>query len=212
MTPLAADPAVYFPRDAREAAELLSRRHAIRPPFLLYTSRIEHPGKNHARLIRAFADLKRRHKIPHQLVLAGSNRERAAEVHREAEQSGYAGDILFTGFVATEDLPLFYQAADIFVFPSLYEGFGLPILEAMACGTPVACSNLSSMPEVAGDAAVLFDPADESSIASALWSIITEPELHSKLAECGPRRSGQFSWSRTAAQTLGAIRSAGGGR
>jgi glycosyltransferase involved in cell wall biosynthesis len=207
VTPLAADPAVYFRRDPLEAAELLSRRHAIRPPFLLYTSRIEHPGKNHARLIRAFADLKRRHKIPHQLVLAGTDRERADEVHREAAQSGFADDILFTGFVAAEDLPLFYQAADIFVFPSLYEGFGLPILEAMACGTPVACSNVSSIPEVAGEAAVLFDPADEASIAAALWSIITEPELHARLAACGLARSAKFNWSRTAAQTLDAIRS-----
>jgi len=212
VTPLAADPAVYFPRDRQEAVELLSPRHAIRPPFLLYTSRIEHPGKNHARLIRAFAGLKRRHKIPHQLVLAGTDRERAEEVHREAAESGCEDDILFTGFVASEDLPLFYQAADIFVFPSLYEGFGLPILEAMACGTPVACSNVSSMPEVAGDAGVLFDPADEASIASALWSIITSPELHARLAGCGLARSRLFSWSRTAAQTLDAIRSLGPGQ
>jgi len=208
VTPLAADPTVYFPRDPCEAAEMLSRSHAIRPPFLLYTSRIEHPGKNHARLIRAFADLKRRHKIPHQLVLAGTDRERAEEVHRAATESGFEKDILFTGFVATGELPLLYQAADIFVFPSVYEGFGLPILEAMACGTPVACSNISSMPEVAGDAAVQFDPADEASIAAALWSIITGPDLHARLSACGRVRSAQFSWTKTAAQTLDAIRSA----
>jgi len=210
VTPLASDPAVYHSADPKEAADRLAPRHAIRPPFLLYTSRIEHPGKNHVRLIRAFAALKRRHKIPHQLVLAGTDRERADEVHREAVESGFADDILFTGFVATEDLPLFYQAADIFVFPSLYEGFGLPILEAMACGTPVACSNLSSMPEVAGDAAVQFDPADEASIASALWSIITQPDLHARLSACGLVRSNQFSWARTAAQTLKVIRSVAG--
>ena len=84
---------------------LLSPRHAVRTPFILYTSRIEHPGKNHARLIRAFAELKRRDRIPHQLVLAGADRERAEEVHRTAEGSGFAKDIPFHGFVATEDLP-----------------------------------------------------------------------------------------------------------
>ena len=206
VTPLAADPNVYFPRDPREALALIPTRHAVRPPFILYTSRIEHPGKNHARLIRAFAELKRRDRIPHQLVLTGADRERAEEVHRTAEESGFAKDILFTGFVANQDLPLLYQAADLFVFPSLYEGFGLPILEAMACGTPVACSNVSSMPEVAGDAAILFDPADEASIASAMRRIITGTDLRKDLAARGLERSRQFSWARTAAQTLRVIR------
>ena len=207
VTPLAADPRVYFPRDPHEAVELLTPRHAVRPPFILYTSRIEHPGKNHVRLIRAFADLKRKEHIPHQLVLAGTDRERAGEVHRTAEETGFAKDILFTGFVAAADLPLLYQAADIFVFPSLYEGFGLPILEAMACGTPVACSRISSMPEVAGDAALLFDPDDEASIASAIGSIMCATDLRKDLAARGLERSRQFSWARTAAQTLRVIRS-----
>jgi len=207
VTPLAADPNIYFPRDPQEALALLSPRHAVRPPFILYTSRIEHPGKNHVRLIRAFAELKRKERIPHQLVLAGTDRERADEVHRTAEKTGFADDILFTGFVASEDLPLLYQACDIFVFPSLYEGFGLPILEAMACGTPVACSKVSSMPEVAGDAAILFDPDDEGSIASAIRSIICGTDLRKDLAARGLERSRQFSWARTAAQTLEVIRS-----
>ena len=207
VTPLAANPSVYFPRDQQEAVAMLSPRHAVRTPFILYTSRIEHPGKNHARLIRAFAELKRRDRIPHQLVLAGADRERAEEVHRTAEESGFAEDILFTGFVATEDVPLLYQAADIFVFPSLYEGFGLPILEAMACGTPVACSRISSMPEVAGDAAILFDPNEESSIASAIGSIICGTDLRKDLSARGLERSRQFSWARTAAQTLQVLRS-----
>jgi len=207
VTPLAANPQVYFPRDPQEAVALLLPRYAVRPPFILYTSRIEHPGKNHAGLIRAFAALKRKDGIPHQLVLAGTDRERADEVHRIAEETGFGKDILFTGFVANEDLPLLYQAADIFVFPSLYEGFGLPILEAMACGTPVACSNISSMPEVAGDAAVLFNPHEEDSIASAIRSIICGTDLRKDLAARGLERSRQFSWARTAAQTLGVIRS-----
>jgi len=210
VTPLAANPGVYFPRDPGEAVRLLSPRYAVRRPFILYTSRIEHPGKNHARLIQAFADLKRKDGIPHQLVLAGTDRERAEEVHRTAEETGFAQDILFAGFVAAEDLPLLYQAADIFVFPSLYEGFGLPILEAMACGTPVACSRISSMPEVAGDAAILFDPEEKDSIASAIRSIIIGTDLREDLAARGLQRSRQFSWAKTATQTLEVIRSVAG--
>ena len=175
----------------------------------MYTSRLEHPGKNHVQLIRAFAQLKRKEQIPHQLVLAGSDWGGAAIVHQEAAKSGVESDIVFTGFMPSKDLPTLCQAADIFVFPSLYEGFGLPILEAMSCGTPVACSNLSSMPEVAGDAAVLFDPHQTESIASAIGSIITGTGLAESLAARGIERAKQFSWSRTAARTLELIRQAG---
>jgi glycosyltransferase involved in cell wall biosynthesis len=207
VTPLAANAEVYNPGDPDKAFALLSAKYKLRRPYILYTSRIEHPGKNHAGLIRAFAKLKRTDQAPHQLVLAGSDWDRAAEVHRIAEESGCAADILFTGFVATSDLLLFFQAADIFVFPSLYEGFGLPILEAMSCGKPVACSNISSMPEVAGDAGMLFDPYQEDSIASAIRSIITETDLRHRLADRGLERSRQFSWSKTAARTLEVLRS-----
>jgi len=207
VTPLAANPGVYFPRDPAEALAMLSPNCKVRPPYILYTSRLEHPGKNHARLIGAFAELKRKDKIPHQLVLAGSDWDRAAEVHLAAEQSGFAADILFTGFVSTQDLPLLMQAADVFVFPSLYEGFGLPILEAMACGTPVACSSISSMPEVAGDAGILFDPYDEGSIAAAIRSIITQSDLRKRIAARGLERSKLFSWSATTARTLEVLRS-----
>jgi len=208
VTPLAANPGVYFPREREEALAMLSPSCKVRPPYILYTSRLEHPGKNHSRLIGAFAELKRKDKIPHQLVLAGSDWDRAAEVHLAAEQSGFAGDILFTGFVSTQDLPLLMQAAEVFVFPSLYEGFGLPILEAMACGTPVACSSISSMPEVAGDAGVLFDPYDEGSIAAAIRSIITQTDLRKRIAARGLERSKLFSWSATAKRTLEVLRSA----
>jgi glycosyltransferase involved in cell wall biosynthesis len=211
VTPLAANPDVFAPRDKEDALALLSPKYPLlRPPIILYTSRIEHPGKNHARLIRAFTELKRVDQIPHQLVLAGSDWGRADQVRRAAEESGFAADILFTGFVPAQDLPLLCQAADIFVFPSLYEGFGLPILEAMACGTPVACSCISSMPEVAGDAAILFDPYSENSIAAAIRSMITasdSSDLRKLLAARGLDRSQQFSWSKTAARTLEVIRS-----
>ncbi|MDP8227821.1 MAG: glycosyltransferase family 1 protein, partial [Candidatus Electryoneaceae bacterium] len=156
VTPLAANNALYHPREKKQCIANLKARMAIRSPYILYISRIEHPGKNHARLIRAFARLKEKEDIPHQLVLAGSDWGRAEEVHRIAQQSGYEKDILFTGFVKTEDVPDLYCGSDLFVFPSLYEGFGLPVLEAMSSGIPVACSDISSIPEVIGDTGILF--------------------------------------------------------
>ena len=146
VTPLAANNSVYFPKEKSECLGRMVPKYGIRPPYILYISRIEHPGKNHAGLIHAFTSLKEKENIPHQLVLAGSDWDRAEEVHRAANESSQAKDILFTGFAPNEDLPDLYCGADLFVFPSLYEGFGLPVLEAMTCGIPVACSNISSIP------------------------------------------------------------------
>ena len=136
VTPLAADNRVYFPRDGEDCIKRMGPKYHIQKPYILYISRIEHPGKNHAGLIRAFSILKKTGDIPHQLVLAGSDWDRAEEVHRIAEKSAYKDDIIFTGFAPTADLPDLYCGAELFVFPSLYEGFGLPVLEAMTCGVP----------------------------------------------------------------------------
>ena len=143
--------------------------------------------------------------IPHQLILAGSKWSRAEEVYEIASESPYRDDILFLGFVANQDLPSLYRGADLFVFPSLFEGFGMPILEAMACGTPTICSNISSMPEVAGDAALLFDPHDEQDICDAMMKIISSGHLTDELVKKGLDRSQQFSWRNTALKTLEVI-------
>jgi len=208
VTPLAADNQVYFPRSAAECVEHIGPKYDIRPPYILYISRIEHPGKNHAGLIRAFSDLKASEHISHSLVLAGSDWDRAEEVHRVADESPYSDDIVFTGFAPTEDIPLLYCGADIFVFPSLYEGFGMPILEAMASGIPVACSNISSMPEVAGDTGILFDPYDEQSITDAMRRLLTDPYLLNVCRERGLERAKKYTWSATAALTLKVLREA----
>jgi glycosyltransferase involved in cell wall biosynthesis len=202
MIPNAVDHGVYFPRDRGECGDRVAQRYGIRLPYILYLSRIEHPGKNHVRLIEAFELLKAREDIPHQLVLAGSDWTRAEAVHEAAAESRFSRDILFTGFVAGADIPLLYCGAELFVFPSLYEGFGMPILEAMACGTPMACSNLSSMPEVAGDAGVLFDPYQEEDIARAMGSLLTDRELRDTLVQRGIERSSQFTWAATAQKTV----------
>lgn len=206
---LAADTSIYHPTaPGTLAASPVCAQHGIRQPYFLYVSRIEHPGKNHVRLIRAFDRIKSREHIPHQLVLAGSDWTRADEVHRVARECAHAADINFLGFVASEDLPDLYRCADVFVFPSLFEGYGLPVLEAMASGTPVVCSNTSSIPEVAGGAAVLFDPYDEESIEHAMRSVSIDVRVKALCRDLGLKRSSELSWARTAQQTLDVLREA----
>ncbi len=205
VTPNGVDLETYSPGDKNEALKQLQTKFPIRSPYILYVSRIEHPGKNHVRLIKAFSELKSVSSLPHQLVLAGSKWSRAEEVFEVADQSPFKNDILFTGFVAGSDLPSLYKGADLFVFPSLFEGFGIPILEAMACGTPTVCSNLSSMPEVAGDAALLFDPYSETEICQAMLDMICKPGLSNEMAQKGLERSQHYSWKNTALKTLEVI-------
>ena len=205
VTPNGVDLQTYCQGDKSLALETLQAKYPIKSPYILYVSRIEHPGKNHAKLIKAFNKLKSGSSLPHQLVLAGSKWSRAEEVFEVADQSPFKNDIFFTGFVPGTDLPPLFRGADLFVFPSLFEGFGMPILEAMACGTPTVCSNISSMPEVAGDAALLFDPYDENSISDAMFKMLSEKELSEQLVKKGLARSRLFSWENTAMKTLDVI-------
>jgi len=202
VTPLAADPAVFFPGDRAAAAGRVAARFGVTAPYVLYLARVEHPGKNHVRLIRAFDRLKARTGLPHVLLLAGSDRERADEVHAEAARARHAADIVFTGFVPGDAVADLYRAADVFAFPSLFEGFGLPLLEAMACGTPVIAADVASLPEVAGDAARLVDPLDEDAWAAALEAWLTDPAARRAAVASGLARAAEFSWARTAAATL----------
>jgi glycosyltransferase involved in cell wall biosynthesis len=206
VTPNGVDLDIYYPDDRDLALDRVKRAYEVRSPFILYVSRIEHPGKNHVRLIRAFSSFKAKTGLPHKLVLAGSKWSRANEVSEVAAHSAHSDDIYFIGFVNNSDLPSLYRAAELFVFPSLYEGFGMPILEAMACGTPVVCSNQSSMPEVAGDAALLFDPYDEDDICLKMESILSNVSLREQCVEKGLERSRLFSWASTASKTLEVIR------
>lgn len=202
VIPLAADHSSFYPGDREACKRRLHERYGLDRPFVLYISRIEHPGKNHVRLIQAFARLREKEHIPHELVLVGPDRERAEEVRAAAAKSSAADAIRFFGFVDGKDLRSFYTAADVFAFPSLYEGFGLPLLEAMSCGTPVVCSNLSSLPEVAGDAALLFDPTCEEEIAASIAGLLHHGNGRAEQIGRGLKRAAQFNWRHTADLTL----------
>jgi len=187
----------------RETAQRYVRSSLHLPvPFILSVSDLQ-PRKNHLGLIRAFECLTRDHPhLPHHLVLVGKETWYAPVVRAAAKNSAVGHRIHFTGFVSDEELLQLYGACDVFVYPSFYEGFGLPIIEAMACARAVACSNTSAMPEVADSAALLFDPNSQEEIVRALRDLLFNPELRSRMERLGAQRAAMFSWERTASKTL----------
>lgn len=161
------------------------------------------PRKNQIGLIRAFARLVRAYpQLKHNLVLAGKATWFADRVHAAAAESGVADRIQFIGFVSDPDLLQLYNACDLFVFPSFYEGFGLPALEAMACGRAVVCSNTSALPEVVDGAAILFDPYAVDQMVRALADLLLDSELRARMERLGLQRAAHFSWQKTAQRTL----------
>jgi glycosyltransferase involved in cell wall biosynthesis len=192
-----------FHQVRREAALAETReRFAIATPFILSVGDLQ-PRKNHMGLIEAFARLIRAHpNLPHHLVLAGKETWFARRVRDAARHSGVADRIRFLGFVTDDDLLQLYNACELFCFPSFYEGFGLPVLEAMACGAAVACSNTSAVPEVADGAALLFNPYNADEMTRAMLDLILHAELRSRMRRLGLQRAMHFSWQKTARETL----------
>ena len=187
----------------REAAQR-SMRTALPPvPFVLTVGDLQ-PRKNQLGLIRAFEDLIGAHpQLPHHLLIVGKEESWYAPIVRAAAKKSRVADrIHFTGFVDAEELRRLYGACDLFVYPSFYEGFGLPILEAMACGRAVACSNTSAMPEVADSAALLFDPSSQRDLVFAMRDLLLNPELRQRMERLGVQRAAMFSWTSSAAKTL----------
>ena len=178
------------------------QRFGLDQPFFLYVARLEHPAKNHLRLITAFERFKAKTRLPWQLVLAGKPWHGADVIHSAIERSPCSTDIRRLGFVAEEELPMLYRAADAFVCPSLYEGFGLPPLEAMACGCPVICSTRGALGEVVGNAALLVDPENVDDLCGELTRVATQEDLRDALRKTGLEHAAGFDWQRTAAQTL----------
>lgn len=164
------------------------------------------PNKNISRLLRAFSDAKRQYPLPHQLVLVGHAPERGIAEARSSD-----GTVVFTGYLDQESLQAVLRGADFLVFPSLYEGFGLPVLEAMAAGVPVACSNTASLPEVAGDAASYFDPTSIDDMAQKIVQLALNPGFRGALREKGYLNVRRFSWERAARETIAVYEAVGAG-
>lgn len=188
-------------RPTSDAAQAEVRaQYGLPTRYLLFVGTLE-PRKNLTRLLRVWTPLRRSGVVP-PLVLVGARGWLIDAFFAALEHNDCREDVILPGYVTDEDLPAVYGGATALVFPSLYEGFGLPPLEAMACGTPVACSNVSSMPEVVGDAAVAFDPRDDAAMTEALRRIVGDSDLRADLRDRGLQRAGQFSWACTARETV----------
>ncbi len=199
--PLAADPAFTL-TDDRGQLTVVTQKYGLPEKYVLYLGSNK-PHKNLVRLVEAWGIANRKSQIANRrLVIAGSWDERYAEARLRVEELGLADKVLFLGPVAEADLPALYGGAVLFVFPSLYEGFGLPVLEAMACGTPVVCSNTSSLPEVAGDAAIQVDPLDVDALAAAIGRVLGDAALREEMRGRGLQQAARFTWAQTAQYTL----------
>lgn len=172
-------------------------RYQLDAPFILYTGNIK-PHKNIDRLVEAYALLRQQGVTEARLLIIGDEVSKYPNLRRLVHRHQLHPHVRFLGFVSDEMLAILYRLATVFVFPSLYEGFGLPPLEAMAAGTPVVSSNVSSLPEVVGDAALLIDPMDPGALAAAMARVIREPELRDTLIARGHARVRAFSWERSA--------------
>jgi glycosyltransferase involved in cell wall biosynthesis len=177
---------------------LRTKRH-LPPKMILFVGTVE-PRKNLTTLLRSYALLKRRF-APPPLVLAGPRGWGHEETISLVEELGLKNEVIFPGYIPREELPLWYNAATLFVYPSLYEGFGLPPLEAMACGTPVIASNTSALPEVVSDAGLLVEPTDAEEMAEAMHLLLSDGDLRDTLRRKGLQRAESFSWQRAAVET-----------
>lgn len=198
VIPLAADP--VFRQIPHNKARQVVRSYGINGPYFLVVGTLE-PRKNLTRVLEAYAEAKQRG-LRERLVLVGQVGWKMAQLTNMVHSLRVSGDVILTGYVPDKDLVALYNLSTALVFPSLYEGFGLPPLEAMQCGTPVVSSESSSLPEVVGNAGIMFNPLDKDSITTALWRVSEDPNLRDELTDLGLARSVQFSWRKTAEATL----------
>jgi glycosyltransferase involved in cell wall biosynthesis len=188
-----------FETPASGDVESVLERHGVTRPYVVFVG-VQQPRKNLPRAIRAFSAAKAERGLSHRLVLVGKRGWQASETERAIEDAG--GHVQSVGYVPDADLPALYAGADLLLFPSLYEGFGIPVLEAFACGTPVVTSDVSALPEVAGGAAVLIDPRDEDAIADGVLRVVGDAALGEELVRRGRARVRQFDWLETARRTV----------
>jgi len=208
VTPAAA-PARFAPVENETELKEIRERYRIKANYLLSLGSLQ-PRKNLARLIEAYASLQKlcsNDQLP-QLVFAGKPGWLDDEIYRAAQRENRNESIKFIGYVPEKDLPALYSGAICFVYPSFFEGFGLPVLEAMQCGTPVIAGNRTSLPEVTGEAALLFDPFDSGALAEAIGRVVDKPGYREELRVKGLERARTFSWTTTAKLTLQAYEEA----
>jgi glycosyltransferase involved in cell wall biosynthesis len=188
------------PPAVEKTPEEVEQRFGISRPYLLHLGNFL-PHKNFATLVKAYNLLKNRNHIPHRLVLAGKNDRLREQLEMLIAAEHLQEDVILTGFVEDEWVPSLYAHADLFVYPSVYEGFGLQALEAMAYKIPVVVSNVSSLPEIAGDAALQFDPLSTENMADTIYKVLMDKGLRTAVIEKGTQRVQQFSWREMARKT-----------
>ena len=190
----------FRPMNESEVESVL-QKYNLKKPYILFVGTLE-PRKNVETLVSAFDQLKKKHQIPHQLVLVGQKGWLYKNIFKAIESSPNKTDIRHTDYVSDADLPALINGAEVFSYPSFYEGFGLPVLEAMQCGTPVITSNISSMPEVGGEACLYINPESTDELAEKIYSVINNDNLQKDLSEKGIERAKFFSWEKCAKETL----------
>lgn len=203
VIPLAADPRTFYRASSAEIAAVL-KKYGIQKPYILSVCTLE-PRKNLRALLEAYGMIERPEEC--RLVLVGMRGWKTSDLYDMMERHRLVEGIVVTGYVPARDLAPLYSGAAVFAFPSLYEGFGLPVLEAMQCGCPVITSNVSSLPEVAGDACILVDPRDSQSLAAAIDRALASPSLRRAMSRKGMARAREFSWERSARLLMGYIHS-----
>ncbi len=191
----------FLPLNRNDARDKIKNKFGITENYILLLGAND-PRKNTGFVIRKYIELKRDKRIKEKLIIVGLPDWRQTNFYNTIVQSNSTEDIIFTEFISEEDLVLFYNCASVFLYPSLYEGFGIPVLEAMACGVPVIASNITSIPEVVGDAAFLINPRNHSELETTLLALLNDPILRKNLIERGFEQIKKFSWQKMAKETL----------
>jgi len=200
VTYLGVDTNIFKKLDFHKCCTDIFKKYSIKPPFMLHVGHYR-PIKNTYRVLQAFHQLKKRG-IDSKLVVIGKHMMYFNQIRDVIKKYNLENDVIFTGYVPLEDLPKFYNIADVFIHPSLHESFGLVLLEAMACGCPVVTSNIYSMPEIAGDSAFLVDPYDTNEIATGIYEVLASDRLRNNLIKKGLKRIKSFTWDKCAKKTF----------
>lgn len=189
------------PLNPGQEADEVRRKYSIPDRYILYVGTIQ-PRKNIDMLVKAYSKLVKTKGVTHKLVITGRKGWLYGPLFELIKSEGLEQNVIFTGFVSDEELPYIYNGAELFVYLSLFEGFGIPPLEAMACGVPVICSDATSLPEVVGDAGILVNPMDQEGVEKAILSVLESPSLSLEMRERGFLQARKYSWERTAIETL----------